>query len=233
MNLPTTGAEPVSSHPAVSISILHDFRNPMATIRAASEILVEASSSDPHIHRIARNVQVASTRMQALLDDFFDQYVGGRRDPRATDVRDLVANAVDWIRERAEAQAVQILQDLPAGLTLCLDRQRIERVLVNVFCNALEVMPDGGAIEISALSEPHAVLIQVRDTGPGIATEVSGRLFDPFVTAGKPGGIGLGLASSREAIIDHGGEIWAESSGRGAVFSMRLPKTQTLRPASC
>ena len=232
MNVPTTAAEPMGSHP-VSVSILHDFRNPMATIRAASEMLMRVSVSDPHIHRIAKNVQGASARLQALLDDFFDQYIGIRRDRRATDVRDLVIEAVDTLRERAEAQGVQILEGVPEGMTLCLDRQRIERVLVNVLCNALEVMPDGGAIEISAVSERHAVLIQVRDTGPGIPAEVRGRLFEPFVTAGKPGGMGLGLAFSRQAVVDHGGEMWAESSGRGSLFSVRLPGLQTRHTVSC
>jgi len=207
MNVTMTAPEQMRSHPAVSISILHDFRSPMATIRAASEMLMRASVSDPQIHRIARNVQGASARMQELIDDLFDQYIGVRRDPRPTDVRDLVISAVERIRERAAAQGVHILQGLPEGMTLCLDRPRIERVLVNVLSNALEVMPDGGAIEISAVSEPRGVLIQVRDSGPGIAPEISGRLFEPFVTAGKPGGMGLGLAFSRQAILDHGGEM--------------------------
>ena len=225
MNMTTAAAEPARSH-HVSVSILHDFRNPMATIRAASEILMRASASDPQIHRIAQNVHRASARIQELLDDFFNQYVAVRRDPRPTDVRALVINAVDRLRERADSQGIEILEDVPDGMTICVDRQRIERVLVNVLCNALEAMPDGGAIEISAIPEPGAALIQVRDTGPGIAAEVRGRIFEPFVTAGKPGGIGLGLAFSRQAIMDHGGEMWAESSELGSLFSMRLPRLQ-------
>ena len=225
MNVPTTAPEPVFSHP-LSISILHDFRNPMATIRAASEILMRESVSDPQIHRIARNVQVASTRMQELLDDFFEQYAGVRRPARPTDIRELALRAVERIRERAEAQGVLMLQDLPEGITLSLDRHRIERVLVNVLCNSLEAMPKGGAIEVCAFCEADSVMIQVRDSGPGIAAELSGRLFEPFVTAGKPGGMGLGLAFSREAIVDHGGQMWAESFGQGSVFSMRLPRPE-------
>ena len=106
-----------------------------------------------------------------------------------------------------------------------LDRQRILRVLVNLLVNALEVMPDGGAIRISAHLENHSIRITVRDTGPGIAPEIRDRIFQPFVTAGKAGGLGLGLAFSRQAVVDHGGRMWLESGGAGACFSFCLPST--------
>jgi signal transduction histidine kinase len=63
----------------------------------------------------------------------------------------------------------------------------------------------------------------VRDTGPGIAPEVRDRLFQPFATAGKPSGVGLGLAVSRQAVLEHGGQMWVEFAGHGACFAVRLP----------
>ena len=107
----------------------------------------------------------------------------------------------------------------------------MHRVLVNLFVNALEVMPNGGTIHISAVSHRRSILIRVRDTGPGIAPEIRGRLFQPFATAGKATGIGLGLAFSRQAVIDHGGEMWVESSSRGTCFSIRLPRRIAQRRA--
>ena len=69
------------------------------------------------------------------------------------------------------------------------------------------------------------VIITVEDTGPGIDKSISARLFEPFVTAGKKNGIGLGLALSRKTVVDHGGDMWAESTTRaGARFVVRLPK---------
>src|SRR6185437_13305229 len=96
-------------------------------------------------------------------------------------------------------------------------------VLVNLFVNALDVMPDGGVIRVSAMPHGRSVLIKVRDTGPGIAPEIRSRLFEPFATAGKWNGLGLGLALSRQAVLDHGGDMWVESSREGACFAMRLP----------
>ena len=101
---------------------------------------------------------------------------------------------------------MQIVQNIPEDLLITVDRQRIQRVLVNLLVNALDVMPDGGTIRISAIPERHSVLIKVRDTGPGIAPEIRDRLFEPFATAGKADGLGLGLAFSRQAVLDHGGE---------------------------
>jgi signal transduction histidine kinase len=69
--------------------------------------------------------------------------------------------------------------------------------------------------------------VHVEDTGPGIAPEIRARLFEPFVSAGKRNGLGLGLALSRQTVLDHGGDMWVESTpGRGARFSFRLPGAQ-------
>ena len=106
---------------------------------------------------------------------------------------------------------------------IAIDRHRIHRVLVNLLANALEAMPHGGTIHVSAVSARSSVLIRVRDTGPGIPPEIRDRLFQPFATAGKANGIGLGLAFSRQAVIDHGGEIWASRPAAGHVLSFVFP----------
>ncbi len=99
----------------------------------------------------------------------------------------------------------------------------MERVFLNLIDNALEAMPDGGELRISAVLEEKAVLVRVEDNGPGIAKELRPHLFRPFVTAGKKNGLGLGLTLSRQTILDHGGDMWADPNpGRGARFWMRL-----------
>src|SRR5262249_5354812 len=143
-----------------------------------------------------------------------------------SDLGELVTSAVDKIALVAKAQSVEIVQNVPDDLVIPLDRQRIQRVLVNLLVNALDVMPGGGTIRISALVEHHSVLIKVRATGPGLAPEIRDRIFQPFVTAGKAGGLGLGLALSRQAVIDHGGRMWVESGSHGACFAFCLPSSR-------
>jgi signal transduction histidine kinase len=118
-----------------------------------------------------------------------------------------------------------MVQNVPEYLVITVDRLRIQRVLVNLFVNALEAMPNGGIIRTSAVVVDQSVLIKVHDSGPGIAPEIRTRLFQPFATMGKAGGLGLGLALSRQAVFDHGGEMWAEPSSGGACFAFRLPRT--------
>jgi signal transduction histidine kinase len=85
-------------------------------------------------------------------------------------------------------------------------------------------MPAGGEITISATLEPDNVTIQVADNGPGISPDIRDHLFQPFVSSGKKNGLGLGLALSRQTILDHGGDMWVEpKSDRGARFFLRLP----------
>jgi len=232
MNVVTITSEQMGSLSAI-VSIVHDLRNPLAAIHSSAEMLVRSRLSQPQVHRIARHIYHASVRMRELLEEFLARSRGAEKKVEPSDVRELVTSAVDKIAVSAEAQSVHIVQVVPEGLVIALDRHRMHRVLVNLLVNALEVMPNGGTIHISAVSDHRSVLIQVRDTGPGITPEIRGRLFQPFATAGKANGIGLGLAFSRQAVIDHGGEIWAESSPRGACFAFRLPRTIPQRTVSC
>lgn len=233
MSVAPSASEQRGSSSAV-VSILHDLRNPLATVNAGAEMLVGSGLSEPLVRRIARNMYCASVQMRELLDEFFDRSRGAEQDIEPSDIRELVTSAVNQIAVSAESRSVDIVQIVPEGLAIALDRRRISRVLVNLLVNALEAMPKGGTIHISAVSNRGSISIEVRDTGPGIAPEIRDRLFEPFATAGKASGIGLGLALSRQTVMDHGGEIWAESSGRGASFTVRLPGTiPQARAVSC
>jgi signal transduction histidine kinase len=89
-------------------------------------------------------------------------------------------------------------------------------------------MPDGGRITVDAQEQNGSITLRVADTGPGIPPEVRDRLFEPFASAGKKNGTGLGLALARQTVLDHGGDMWAESlPGRGAQFFLRLPVQST------
>jgi signal transduction histidine kinase len=79
-------------------------------------------------------------------------------------------------------------------------------------------------VRISAELEDGAAVVHVEDNGPGIPPEIRSQLFQPFVSSGKRNGLGLGLALSRQTVLEHGGDMWVESAaGRGARFSFRLP----------
>src|SRR5207248_9586615 len=119
-------------------------------------------------------------------------------------------------------QHVEVSVDVPDQIEVPVERARMERVFVNLLANALEAMPGGGRIRVTAQQKDGSASIAVEDTGPGIPPEIRAELFEPFVSAGKRGGLGLGLALSRQTVLDHGGDMWIEPAA-GARFLIRLP----------
>jgi signal transduction histidine kinase len=208
----------------LATSIVHDLRNPLATIYGGAEMLLYSQLSEAQIHRLAGNMFGASQSIRELLQDLLDVGRGKAGEVRLCDLREIAGAVAGSLESAAAAQQVRIVLEMPEGLELPLDRRRIERVFLNLMGNALEAMPAGGAIAVSAAAEPDSVVVTVSDTGPGIAPEIRSRLFQPFVTAGKNTGLGLGLALARQAVVDHGGDMWADSSESGARFLFRLPR---------
>ena len=216
--------ERISTIGRLSSSIVHDLRNPLAAIYGGSEMLVDADLPPAHVKRLAGNIYRASRRIQELLQDLLNVSRGARRAPEVCRLREVASAACDSLASMAGAQNVKVVQEIPAEIELPLDRSRMERAFVNLIANALEAMPEGGEVRIAASLERGAVLVEVRDTGPGIAPEIRTQLFQPFVSARKRNGLGLGLALSRQTVLDHGGDMWVESApGSGARFLFRLP----------
>ena len=216
--------ERISTIGRLSGSIVHDLRNPLAAIYGGAEILVDRDLAPAQVKRLAGNIYRASRRIQEMLQDLLNVSRGTRAAVEPCRLREVAAAACDAVAAAAEAQRVRILLDVPSEIELPLERGRMERTFVNLLGNALEAMPGGGEVRISARPENGAVRVEVEDTGPGVAPEIRASLFQPFVTLGKKGGLGLGLALSRQAMLDHGGDMWVESEpGRGARFCLRLP----------
>ena len=216
--------ERISTIGRLSSSIVHDLRNPLAAVYGGAEMLVDADLAPPQVKRLAANIYRASRRIQELLQDLLNVSRGSARGAEVCKLRDVAAAGCESLRASADAQHVEVEIRIPDEIELPLERNRMERVFSNLVGNALEMMPAGGRVFISAATQNGFVVADVRDTGPGIAPEIRGSLFEPFVSAGKKNGLGLGLALSRQTVLDHGGDMWAESEpGQGACFRLRLP----------
>lgn len=216
--------ERISTIGRLSSSIVHDLRNPLAAIYGGAEIMVDSEIAPPQLKRLAGNIYRASRRIQELLQDLVNVGRGKTEGAEMCRLSEVAAAARDSLAPAAEAQSVRVTIDVPNSIELPFERARVERVFVNLIDNAVEAMPEGGAVRISASMSADAVTIQVADTGPGISPEIRDHLFQPFVSSGKKNGLGLGLALSRQTILDHGGDMWVESEpGRGARFFFRLP----------
>ena len=215
-------------------SIVHDLRNPLAAIYGGSEMLLHAELPPHQQKRLSANLYKASRRIQQLLDDLLKigrGKTGERREECL--LAEILQAAIDHFRNVAETQKVEIAVAAPDNALVLADPGRLERAFGNLLINALEVMPDGGRLSIEAHSDSGSITVRIQDTGPGIRPDIRDRLFQPFASAGKKNGAGLGLALARQTVLDHGGEMWAESeSGSGAAFFVRLPLVQPAPEAS-
>ena len=214
--------ENVSAIEWLSTSIVHDLRNPLGTVCAAAEMLMDLDPGLPQVKRLATNIFRAAGRMRELLADLNSVARGNRPMAAMCDIGEVITAASDAASAAAKNHNVQILLEVSEGIELPLIRSRMERVFFNLIANALEAMPTGGKLHIICRKANRNVLIELEDTGPGIPPGIRDRLFEPFVTAGKQDGLGLGLALARQTLLTHGGDIWIEPAS-GARFVIRLP----------
>src|SRR5271154_1106977 len=208
---PETGTDNLTNAIAttgwLAAGMIHDFRNHLGTIRSASEILLDADVNAGQLKRLARNMHHAATRMQELLRDLTDSLRGNLAPPEIGSLREIIL-AASKTADAMPQENVRVFVDVPAGLRLPLRPSCIQRVFVNLLHNSFEAMPEGGEITIVARRSGDHALIDLEDSGPGIPSSIRDRLFQPFVTAGKPRGLGLGLAVARQTVLSHGGSMW-------------------------
>jgi signal transduction histidine kinase len=202
----------------LSSSIAHDLRNPLGTIYAGAEMLMDVDATPAQVKRLAANMHRAAGRMRELLTDLMGVARGNASAVEICDAREIIQAAL----AATDIQNVQILLDAPEAMEAPMVRFRMERVFVNLISNSVEAMPGGGRIQIGIRKAGDCLLVELEDSGPGIPRQIRDRLFEPFVTAGKEHGLGLGLAFCRQTILEHGGEIWSEPAS-GARFLIRLP----------
>lgn len=208
----------------LSTSIVHDLRNPLAAIYAGAEMLMDSKLPEEQTRRLAKNIYRASRGIQDMLQQLLDVVRGKSSASELCSLREVIAAAWDTVAPVAEVRKIELIAEVPEELECPMERARMERVFSNLFENAIEAMRSGGRISIGSETNGEDILVRVEDTGPGVTPALRGRLFQPFVTAGKKNGLGLGLALSRQTVLDHGGDLWLDGNGPGARFCLRLPK---------
>jgi signal transduction histidine kinase len=215
--------ERISTIGQLSSSIVHDLRNPLASIYGGAEMMVDGDLSSAQLQRLAGNIYRSSRVINEMLQELVDVSRGRIHPPEVCRLDEVIGAAIEVSSAVAAERGVKINVSIDPAIELPLERTRIERVFLNLISNAIEAMPGGGEVSVSATQNGNEILINVSDTGPGIPEGVRDRLFQPFVTSGK-NGLGLGLALSRQTLLDHGGDLWVETNGAsGAHFHLRLP----------
>lgn len=211
-------AEQMVTAGRVAAMVGHDLRNPLQTIRSATSILKRTpEKKDEMLDMIERATEQAANMLEELRQR--------TREPspqiKETNLADLIKKSV---AETSIPASISVEVRVGNGLeSVQLDPDKVRRVLENLFRNAVEAMPDGGNMEVSAERKEDRVSLRVSDNGVGIPEEVMRNLFKPFHTT-KSKGMGLGLAYCKRTIEAHRGAIDVESVvGKGTTITMTLP----------
>jgi signal transduction histidine kinase len=144
------------------------------------------------------------------------------------DINEAIVEVIEVTRSELLRNGVSLQTELAKGLPLIRgDRIQLQQIVLNLFMNAVEAMSDASEgsrdLQITTADDSNGVLVEVRDSGPGLNAESLERLFDPFYTT-KPSGMGMGLSICRSIVEVHGGRIWATANvPQGASFHFSLP----------
>jgi signal transduction histidine kinase len=211
-------------------NVAHDLRTPMARLRSIAESAHD--SNDPQVLRAAlADCIEESDRIMGMLSTLMDisEAETGTMALRLEPVgaADLVAHAVDLYEDVADDAGVAIRVNVPAQLTMNVDRARMRQALANLIDNAIKYTPRGGSVEISGSSNPDGVRISVADTGVGIPSSELPHVWDRLYRGDKSRstrGLGLGLSLVKAIVEAHRGRVSVQSSpGQGSRFEIYLP----------
>lgn len=210
----------------LAAKIAHDLRSPLVTIGGYARQL-QRNPSD--IQRVQRNVQIIVDEVERLerqLRDLLDFAAPKKPKLQKLNLNELILRLAEIHRPSMEAAGVQLVVELSnEPLFVMADEVQMERVLLNLWRNAVEAMPEGGTLSIRLKRENNLVKLSVQDTGMGIIPDELPNIFKPFYTT-KNSGSGLGLAICKKIVDEHGGQIEVESMlGEGTTFTITLPLT--------
>jgi signal transduction histidine kinase len=213
----------------LAASISHELKQPLAaTLTNAQTSLRWLRREQPDVGEATgaiERIMQAGARATEIIDRMRSLYKKTPSQRRLLDVNEVIREMVVMLRSEANRDAVSIRTHLSGDLPQVMaDRIQLQQVLMNLMLNGIEAMRGtGGVLTVKSHMDDGRVMISVTDTGVGLPTGETDRIFDAFFTT-KPQGSGMGLAISRTIMESHGGRLWAtKNSGLGATFHFTLP----------
>lgn len=208
--------------------LAHEIKNPLSTVLLNLQLLQEdLDPADPAYSRFRSRLTTVSreaSRLREILDDFL-RFAGKIELRRIeVDLNILLEELVDFFAPQAQLNHVQLrFKPHGAPLLIRIDPRLIKQTILNLMINALQAMPRGGDLILSASAEKDSAVIDVIDTGSGIPADELEKIFHAYYST-KKGGTGLGLAMSQRIIQAHDGQLTVNSEpGKGSDFKVRLP----------
>jgi PAS domain S-box-containing protein len=231
----------------LAASIAHEINSPLQGITALLNVLRSTYTNDDYLQRKLDLIKSAFNSIRDTVKNLIDLNRPGKEKKQLTDVNQVIDNTVALVKSLLKKNMIAVDLDLAASRsTLTASPQQIGQILMNLINNAVESITGapgyfekahltpggGGRIAIQTYNRDEEFVIELKDSGPGIAEADLYRIFDPFFTNKKPLGMGVGLTICHGIVEDHQGKITAANApGGGAVFTITLPMQQDKRPA--
>jgi PAS domain S-box-containing protein len=219
--------------------VAHELRTPMTSIKGYTDLILqgalgEVNNRQRHFLEIVKtNVDRLSELVGDLLDTARIDAGRVRLEIEPVQVASIVGEVCDSLAETIRERGLELTVEADPGIpTVQADRNRLIQILMNLLSNAYRYTPSGGSIAVSVRPTDDAVLVEVADTGIGIAPEDQEKIFERFYRVdhelvNRQAGTGLGLPIARSLVELHGGRLWLESElGAGSTFSFTLPAQQ-------
>lgn len=216
----------------MAAALAHELSQPLTALNSyaqAARLLANASDLSPRqrldqVTDVAERMAGDALRASEVVKRLRDFFRTGSTQLQATDVATLVDDAANAARRRAQAQGIQLGTAVPDPVQVLVDPLQIAVVLRNLLANAMDAAVAAGPaprVDVVVARRESEVLVEVRDSGPGVDGTRLQHLFDPG-QSDKPGGMGIGLSICRAIVEAHGGRLWAEP-GPAGVFCLTLP----------
>src|SRR5213592_1152860 len=193
----------------MSANIAHEIRNPLASLTGAIEVLASSGTAGEVRERLAQIVLKESGRLNDILRDFLEYARPAPLVRARVNLVEPIDEVLVLLEHRAAAGTLKIAREFPPSLEWVADAQQFRQAVWNLCLNAVEAMPDGGELRVTAGVVGGRLEVRVADTGEGIARDDLGHVFEPFFST-KPDGSGLGLALVHRIMQEHGGEVHVE-----------------------
>jgi two-component system sensor histidine kinase HydH len=210
----------------LAAGVAHEVRNPLSSIKGYATYFASLFEEGSERKKAAEVMTAEVERLNRVISELLEIARPSDIKPRATDIPFLLSSSLRLVQQEAEAAGVRIMTEIAEGIApFVLDPDRITQALLNLYINAIQAMPDGGQLTISARETVAGLELAVSDRGRGIPGDEADKIFDPYFTTKKTG-TGLGLAVVQKVVEAHGGTIRVNSKpDRGTCFTITLPRT--------
>ncbi|MDD5065825.1 MAG: ATP-binding protein [bacterium] len=207
--------------------IAHELNNPMGVILGFAQSIAKGIKDDDPLFMPLKSIEREAVRCKQLIGNLITFSRTGMPAAEKVDINSTIDETLSLIDADVKVKNVQIIKNYGADFPpIMVNKNQIQQVIINLFSNAMDAMPDGGKITISTcIEDKKKVKITVSDTGRGVPKENLNKIFEPFFTTKEVGkGTGLGLSLCYEIIQKHKGSIEVKSEvGKGTAFNIKLP----------